>query len=169
MGPLTPSTVTSSIFASCCTQRASNRGGSSEPQMWQWGASKISSRVSLSIFLAFKGSSLLKQIPKVLGQSSVKPGEGLGGTGQKMSTVKTAWLAPTAAQQCHNWDHRGIKANVSSEPNMTYKTSVDVLSARSSSLSQFGNSFGATQKLPLLSYPRTCSFWVKPTPFVPNL
>lgn len=84
--------------------------------------------------------------------------------------VKTPWLAPTAAQQHHNWDHRGIKAiNVSSDPNMTYKTSVDVLSAASSSLSRFGNSFGATPKLPLLSYPRTCSFWVKPTHFVPNL
>lgn len=87
-----------------------------------------------------------------------------------MRMVKTAWLAPTAAQQCHDWDHRGIKTiNVSSEANMTYKTSADVLSAVSSSLSQFGNSFGATLKLPLLSYPRTCSFWVKPTPFVPNL
>lgn len=44
MVPLTPNTATSSIFASRCTQRASNLAGSSEPQMWQWGASKISSK-----------------------------------------------------------------------------------------------------------------------------
>lgn len=55
MGPLTHSTVTSSIFASCCTQHASNQGGSSEPPMWQWGGSETFSKEFHSAFPCIEG------------------------------------------------------------------------------------------------------------------
>lgn len=69
----------------------------------------------LSVFLAFKRSSLLKPNPKALVQSSFRLNisEGLGTTGQKRSHSRDRLAAPVAARQCRYSGYRnqrGIKA-----------------------------------------------------------